>query len=517
MACQTKGSFETRVLADGTRSFHLRFQVEGRRYSVVLHERPGCGCGCGGGWHEIAARSELADLKVRVRAGLWRPRAPQRLAGRATAKPMPTFGAYATAWLEAKIVGALGDRPIAPNTLNDYRARLRHLAYLDAYPVDQIDPGLCVEFKAHLLAQAREIREALAAGDELHERSGRRRRPLAPATIRKVLDALGSILEEAVEDGLLAHNPARGRRMRIRVPKPKRTCLEIDELASLLDAAADQDDPVANAWLEKAASPSAVAVAELAAQWLRPGQIGERLGLSRATVTYHLRRLGVKSGRGYAGRRVICELLGRGGVRVGELCNMRIGDMRVYDSSGARFRVVESKTEAGERLVEMSPALAEAVAEHIARLRALGLPSGLDAYLVANLRGGRLSRRRVGQIVAEAASLAGERLAAKDMPTLPHTTPHTLRRTYISIALIANKFDVKFVMSQVGHANSAMTMDVYAQLEQRAKRSHGASFDRLLAGVCEEVDSSPLSEPAAPLFHTTPHRRASQDRYDVFI
>jgi hypothetical protein len=36
-------------------------------------------------------------------------------------------------------------------------------------------------------------------------------------------------------------------------------------------------------------------------------------------------------------------------------------------------------------------------------------------------------------------------------------------------------------MSQVGHADSAMTMDVYAQLEPCAKRSHGTSFDRLLA------------------------------------
>jgi integrase len=491
MACQTKGSFETRVLADGARSFHLRFQVEGRRHTVVLHERSGCGCGCGGGWCEIAARSELADLKARVRAGHWRPRAPRRIAGRATAKPMPTFGAYAVCWLEAKIAGALGDRPIAPNTISDYRARLRHLAYLDAYPVDEIDPGLCVEFKAHLLTQAQEIRDALAAGVELHERSGSRRRPLAPATIRKVLDALGSILEEAVEDGLLAHNPARGRRMRIRVPKPKRTCLEIDELVHLLEAASDQDDPLTGARLESAAGPSAIAVAELAAQRLRPGEISERLGLSKGTVTYHLRRLGVKSGRGYAGRRAICELLGRGGVRVGELCNMRIGDVRVHDPSGARFEVPESKTEAGERQVEMTPALAKAVAEHIGRLRLLGLPSGPNAHLVVNLRGGRLSRGRVCQIVAEAAGLAGERLAAEGMSVLPHTTPHTLRRTYISIALIANKFDVKFVMSQVGHANSAMTMDVYAQLEQRAKRSHGASFDNLLAEARKEVGVLP--------------------------
>jgi hypothetical protein len=54
------------------------------------------------------------------------------------------------------------------------------------------------------------------------------------------------------------------------------------------------------------------------------------------------------------------------------------------------------------------------------------------------------------------------------------------RRTYISITLLANGFDVKWVMSQVGHADSKMTLDVYAQLEQRADRSHGTSFDALI-------------------------------------
>jgi integrase len=82
------------------------------------------------------------------------------------------------------------------------------------------------------------------------------------------------------------------------------------------------------------------------------------------------------------------------------------------------------------------------------------------------------------------------------MSPLSHTTPHTLRRTYISIALIANKFDVKFVMSQVGHANSKMTMDVYAQVEQRAKRSHGTSFDHLLAEAREQVKALPLRAPS---------------------
>jgi hypothetical protein len=51
---------------------------------------------------------------------------------------------------------------------------------------------------------------------------------------------------------------------------------------------------------------------------------------------------------------------------------------------------------------------------------------------------------------------------------------------YISIAPLADGFDVKWVMSQVGHANSAMTLDVYAQLEQRVNRQHGTAFDALI-------------------------------------
>jgi hypothetical protein len=42
MSGQAKGSFESRVLTDGSKSFHLRFQLAGKRATVVLHERPGC-------------------------------------------------------------------------------------------------------------------------------------------------------------------------------------------------------------------------------------------------------------------------------------------------------------------------------------------------------------------------------------------------------------------------------------------------------------------------------------------
>src|SRR3954467_7304588 len=110
-----------------------------------------------------------------------------------------------------------------------------------------------------------------------------------------------------------------------------------------------------------------------------------------------------------------------------------------------------------------------------------------EAYAFPNARGGRLSRQRVGGIVSEAAELASERVATRGMPPLPRTTPHTLRRTYISIALLANRFDVLWVMGQVGHADSKMTLDVYAQLQQRVKREHGMAFDRLVDQAREQL------------------------------
>jgi integrase len=208
--------------------------------------------------------------------------------------------------------------------------------------------------------------------------------------------------------------------------------------------------------------------------------IAVELALSKATVAYHAARLGVSDAGVYVGRRAVIELLARSGVRASELCDLRLNNVRLHDRDGARFRIRDAKTEAGVREVQMTPDLVEAFVEHLDRLRRAGGPTGPDDYAVPNQRGGRMSRQRVGRIVGDAASLANERVAERGLPPLPHVTPHSLRRTYISIALLANNFDVKWVMSQVGHADSKMTLDVYAQLEQRVKRDHGRGFDRLL-------------------------------------
>lgn len=98
-----------------------------------------------------------------------------------------------------------------------------------------------------------------------------------------------------------------------------------------------------------------------------------------------------------------------------------------------------------------------------------------------------MNRQRVAEIVREAAQLATTRLVDRGLPPLPNTTPHSLRRTYVSVALLANGFDVMWVMSQVGHADSKMTTDVYAQLQQRVRREHGRAFDALVRRARERL------------------------------
>ncbi|HWC49527.1 MAG TPA: tyrosine-type recombinase/integrase [Solirubrobacterales bacterium] len=422
-------------------------------------------------------------MLARVRAGVWeRPAPPPNLARLEAADEAPLYVDYTDWWLQAKIDGVIGDAPISENTAADYTWRLTYSRrFFAAIRVDEIDRDWSLQFKAHLLAEAREQQDLLKAGVDLRDGRGRAAKPLGLSSIKKILDAFAAVLDEAIEDKYRDDNPARSKRMHIKVPKPKRTYLEMDELAALLDAAADQDVALPDlAGVAVTAGSTDEKVLRAAAIGSRPKQIAADLGLAKSTVTYHLRKLDIRVGRGYIGRRVICELLGRAGLRVSELCDLKIGDVRLHDREGAQLRIIDAKTEAGERIVLVSPDLAEVIVEHIDRMRRAGLPTGPDDYLIPNTRGGRISRQRVAKIVAAAAKLASERLRAKRLSPLPKTTPHTLRRTYISIALVANNFDVKWVMDQVGHSDSTMTMDVYAQLQQRVKRQHGKSFDRLL-------------------------------------
>src|SRR3954452_2036856 len=240
------GRLDVDTLADGTRVFRLRFHADGRRERRTLHERRDCDCGCGGGWSERTARVELDNELARIRAGVWQRPARARDRGTAGAGPGPSFHEYASWWLQAKVDGVIGHKPIDANTRADYRWRLtvHLLPFFGPYPLDEIDRQLCLRFKEAKLREADELRAAIAAGAVLRDRHGRRLRPLGLASLKKLTETLAAILDEAIEDEYIERNPARGRRMRVRAPKPPRTFLEMDELVALIDAAGEQDGPL---------------------------------------------------------------------------------------------------------------------------------------------------------------------------------------------------------------------------------------------------------------------------------
>jgi len=83
------------------------------------------------------------------------------------------------------------------------------------------------------------------------------------------------------------------------------------------------------------------------------------------------------------------------------------------------------------------------------------------------------------KVLAPAITLANEILRQADETPLPHAiTPHSLRRTYISLLLEAG--DPRVVMQQAGHANPDITLRVYAQVMQRREQTGGRP-DQLVA------------------------------------
>jgi integrase len=440
MSRQSTGGIHAKRLRDGTLAFELRFRARGRRERVTLHERAQCDCGCGGGWDERSARRELGNIVARVRVGVWsrgeqHPRVAAHVA--AASRAIPSFHEYASYWLQAKADGVLGDKPIAANTRADYLWRLRAhlLPFFGTRRLDEIDADLCLAFKTHKIREASELRDAIAAGADLRDKRGRRIVPLAASSIRKLLDTLAAILDDAVEDGHIDRNPSRGKRMRVRVPKPQRTFLELDELTDLIDAAASQDAPPTPVKTTAQGGATATNVATLLSRGMSQGAIATELGLAKATVNYHVHRLGAEGPVPYIGRAFIARVLGYSGVRNSELCDLRIRHVRLHDPDGARFHIPDSKTEAGIRVVEISPDLAEAFVEHLDRMRRAGHLVGPDDYVVQNTRRGRMSRQRIAGIIREAATAASDKRRERGLPPLPTTTPHSLRRTYISIAL----------------------------------------------------------------------------------
>jgi integrase len=245
--------------------------------------------------------------------------------------------------------------------------------------------------------------------------------------------------ERSVEQSYHRGRPARGRRRRMKVPKPARGFLEPDMVIDLLHAAGE---------------------------WERE-------------VTPHQRY----------GRRAVLALLCLAGPRISELV---LGDRRQFDLARGSYWIPEAKTEAGERTVDLTAFCGDALRPHAAsrhlrpdgpmfptntggRLNASNLRNRLLINEPANKDGLRYAVKAIGgeriRVVRgeSAVERANDKRASEGKIPLPKkVTPHTLRRTYASLCFFAGR-DPRYVMSQIGHADARLTLQVYAQCMERRR------------------------------------------------
>ena len=146
------------------------------------------------------------------------------------------------------------------------------------------------------------------------------------------------------------------------------------------------------------------------------------------------------------------------------------------DLAHRKIRVKDAKTDAGIRR-STSPRLAAELRAYLAT-RA-GDPPTAPAFPTRT--GRRRDKDNIRNRVVAPALNEPRAPPRRELPPIDtHVTPHTLRRTYISIMLSAGA-DVPYVQAQVGHKDPKLTLRIYAlMLQRRDRRQFGAAFDQLM-------------------------------------
>jgi integrase len=375
MARKVTGAVVPHTGRDGRAYRSLRFTAYGKRRYVSL-----------GAISEAEAQRELRHTLADVERGTWTP-------ARTVEPPdepelVPTFHEYAEQWW------VRNERQLAASTRVDYRWRLEGhlLPFFADRRLDRITFDLVEQYIAAKLGEAK---------------------PLSARSINMTLTLMAAILDGAVERELIARNPAKGKRRRVREREPQRTYLETAQQIAALIAAAGELDATA------------------------------------------------REDRRHVPRRAIIATLILAGLRIGELCALRWRDV---DLATGWLHVGQSKTDAGRRRVKIRGALRDELVDVRARAGRIDP----DGYVFATSTGGRPSRDNIrNRVLSSATKRASEQLVAAGYSPLPdRITPHSLRRTFASV-LYALGEDPGVVMDEMGHTDPALALRVYRQTMRR--------------------------------------------------
>ena len=411
MEKRARGEIRVRERVDGRLTYTLRFRAHGKRHSFSLGtDRDG--------WNYRKAERKLEDVLAQVRAGVWKPEAPVR---RETVGDQ-TFHEFASRWWAAR------KDELSPNTQLDYDWRLRKhlLPFFADLAISEIDVDAVDRYREEKVMERERVRIAAITGSPLRDRRGQRRVPLSNESINKTLVLLANILDSAVERGGLETNPARGKRRRLKAPRPTRRVLEPDELVELLATAGEMD---------------------------RSNRRDRQIG-----------------------RRPMIAVMAKTGLRVTELCQLQ---WRAVDVHHERLIIEQAKTDAGRRQVDVTLD----VVDELNAWRARRGTVNLNGFVFATASGKPRDKDNVRTVLGRVVKRANEDRATRGQAALPPVVPHTLRRTYISLMLEAGA-PLHYVMDQVGHEDSKTTLEIYAKVQKRLSRPQvKRAFEALLAGT----------------------------------
>lgn len=449
---------------DGSTTYGLRVRIQGTDERVSLGNTAD-------GWDEIRAEQARKQLLAKIELGQWAPTS-DRSPGRHDDEP--TFRELATDWLEAR----KRNPAIRPTTIQNNEWQLtRYLApFFGELRPSEITVAKIKAYRQRIHAENERIRRAAQARRPLRDaRTGLSLRTLGNDSINKTLQTLAMILDEAEDAGWIERNAARGRRMR--EPSERRRtggALEIDELLDILEAAESLDHIRHSAATLQKASLARMLRDELRMPWKR---VAQRLGVAETTAIYLYGCNDDSEQPAHGVRRPVIATLALAGPRVTELCQL---DNQDIDLAKARLHIRDSKTEAGVRTVDVHPRLLDELKGYLGQ-RA---PAALDRPAFPTRNGTRRDKDNVrSRVVAPAVARANEFRGQQGKPPIrARVTPHTFRRTYITL-LIAAGYDLPYVQAQVGHANPSLTLSIYAEVMRRPDRDQLREEIRGLLGT----------------------------------
>jgi integrase len=229
---------------------------------------------------------------------------------------------------------------------------------------------------------------------------------LGPNSVNKTITRLSQILALAVDHEFIAANPATGKRRRLKRTATRQTWCEPYQLMPLLK-----------------------------------GANGMLLG---------------------RGRPLLATLAGAG-LRISEALALTWENV---NTERGELVVIASKTDAGKRVVDLTPALRDELAAWHERTP---YPRPSD-FVFPNGKGRQDNRNNVRRRLLEPAiSKANAKLTAAGIDAIENLTLHGLRRTYGSLRHAVGD-EAVYTAQQIGHADATFTLNVYTVAAKRRER-----------------------------------------------